>query len=111
MAIVDVGNDFYHRLANRDNHQGDGLHNAIEFREKYLSELDNKNVWSSGREFITLDFINVKKIGPSFANAAFGHFMQHTDPSTFLKVVKFINITDVHLLIIKAELDSGYLGK
>lgn len=111
MRTVDVGKEFYHRLANRDEHQGDGKYTAVEFRVRYLSELDKPEAWSTTAEFIIFDFQNVKKIGPSFANEAFGYFMQYTDPKKFLQKVKFVNISDVHLMIIKEELEAGFAGR
>jgi hypothetical protein len=111
MKTVDVGKDFYHRLANRDQFQGDGKHTAVEFRNKYLLELDNKAAWSYPEQFIELDFQNVNKIGPSFANEAFGYFMKYTDPQGFIRKVKFSNISEVHLMIIEEELESGFKGK
>jgi hypothetical protein len=110
MKTVDVGRDFHHRLANRDTYQGDGRHTAVEFRAKYLSGLDNPETWKDTNPAIVLDFQNVKKIGPSFANEAFGHFMKYTTPQRFLEKVKFINISDVQRIIIKEELESGYKG-
>ncbi len=110
MKTVDVGKEFYHRLANRDEYQGDGMHTAVEFRSKYLSELDKVEAWTTTNEFIVLDFQNVKKIGPSFANEAFGYFMRYTDPKKFVQKIKFINISDVHRIIIKEELESGFKG-
>ena len=60
-------------------------------------------------EFITLDFSGVKKIGPSFANEAFGYFTKFgVKPDMILKKINFKNISDVHMLIIKEELDAGY---
>ena len=38
-TIVDVKKQFYHRLTNRDENQGDGKHTAKDFREKFLSTL------------------------------------------------------------------------
>lgn len=111
MRAIDVGKDFYHRLANRDKYQGDGTHTAEEFRYKYLKELDKPEAWTIDDEYIVFDFQNVKKIGPSFANAAFGHFMKYTKPERFLKRIRFINISDVHRLIIKEELESGFRGQ
>ncbi len=112
MKTVDIGKEFYHRLANRDEYQGDGKYTAVDFRSKYLSELDNSEAWSKTGVFIVLDFQNVKTIGPSFANEAFAHFMRYTNtnPERFLDKVKFINISDVHRLIIKEELESGFKG-
>jgi hypothetical protein len=110
MKTIDVGQEFYHRLANRDKYQGDGKHTAVDFRTRYLSELDNKEAWAKSDKFIVFDFQNVKKIGPSFANEAFGYFMKYTNPERFLEKVMFTNISDVHRLIIKEELESGFKG-
>ena len=111
MQTIDVGKEFYHRLANRDHKQGDGKHTAVEFRTRFLSHLDNLEAWKSPREPIMLDFKNVKKIGPSFASEAFGYFMQYVKPEEFLKKIQFINISDVQFMIIKEELESAYKGK
>ena len=111
MKTIDVGIEFYHRLANRDNKQGDGKHTAIDFRKRFLSHLDNVDVWKSPSEPIILDFTNVKKIGPSFASEAFGYFMKYVKPEEFLKKVQFDNISKVQLMIIKEELESAYKGK
>lgn len=111
MRVIDVGTEFYHRLANRDEKQGDGKHTALEFRKLYLSHLDSLEAWRSPIEPITFDFKNVKKIGPSFASEAFAYFMKYAKPQEFLEKVKFINISDVQFMIIKEELESGYKGK
>lgn len=108
---IDVGKDFYHRLANRDDRQGDGKHTAVQFRKKYLSSLDDSEAWNEQTEPITLDFANVKKIGPSFANEAFGYFTKYAKPEAFYKKVRFINITNVQKMIIDEELQSGYTGR
>ena len=62
MTTIDVGVVFYHRLANRDSKQGDGKHTAVEFRTRFLSSLDNPQIWKSSSEPTILDFKNVKKI-------------------------------------------------
>jgi len=113
MKTVDVGLEFYHRLANRDQYQGDGKHSAIEFRNRYLKDLDNADYWArrDDQQFIVLDFSNVKKIGPSFANEAFGYFTKYTTPEVFRKKVQIIKASKVQLLIIEEELHSGYTGK
>lgn len=111
MKSVDVGKEFYHRLGNRDEHQGDGQYTAVDFRNRFLSELDDNKAWTRSGVFIVLDFKNVRKIGPSFANEAFGYFMKYTNPSSFLKKVQFKNISEVQLIIIKEELESGYRGR
>ncbi len=108
MEKIDVGEEFYYRLANRNNLQGNGKHTAESFRKKYLQALDNEEAWEEELSYITFDFKNVKRIGPSFANEAFAYFMKYTDPETFLKKVVFINIDEVDKKIIRKELDSGY---
>ena len=105
---IDIGKDFYHRLANRDKYQGDGKHTAVEFREKYLSGLDSVSAWNVESTFIEFDFSNVKKLGPSFANEAFAYFTKYAKPSKILKRIKLINISNVKKLIIEQELESGY---
>ncbi len=111
MPTIDVGKEFYHRLANRDKNQGDGKHTAVDFRSRFLSSLDNPQIWNITTEPIILDFKNVKKIGPSFANEAFGYFTKYVKPKEFFKKVQFTNITDVQRMIIEEELESGYAGK
>lgn len=105
---IDIGTDFYHRLANRDGFQGDGKNTAVEFRNKYLSELDSDIAWKNDNLFIEFDFSNVKKIGPSFANEAFAYFTKYAKPTQILKKIEFTNISKVKRLIIEQELDSGY---
>lgn len=105
---IDVGSDFHHRLANRDEKQGDGKFTAVEFRTKYLSIFDNKEVWDNNETLIILDFANVTKLGPSFANEAFAYFTRYAKPNRILEKIQLKNISDVKLLIIKEELESGY---
>ena len=87
------------------------MHTAFEFRTRFLSHLDDVEAWESPSEPIILDFKNVKKIGPSFASEAFGYFMKYVKPEEFLKIVQFINTSNVQLMIIKEELESAYKGK
>ena len=108
MVTIDVGKDFYFRLANRNKFQGDGKHTAVDFREKYLKELDSKEAWLNLDGFITFDFSGVRKIGPSFANEAFAYFMKYTNPENFKKKVLFNNASEVQSMIIDNELQSGY---
>jgi hypothetical protein len=109
--IIDVGVDFYHRLANRDPYQGDGKYHAVDFRHKYLSELDNEQAWKTHDAFVQLDFSNVKKIGPSFANEAFGYFTKYATPKQILNKIILKNIKKVSLMIIEEELEAGYKKK
>jgi hypothetical protein len=111
IPTIDVGKDFYHRLANRDNKQGDGKYTAVEFRKKYLADLNNEGAWKTNDLFIEFDFSNVKRIGPSFANEAFGYFTQYARPEVILQRIKFKHISEVQLMIIKEELEVGYYNR
>jgi len=108
MQQVDIGKEFYHRLANRDEKQGDGKYTAVEFREKFLKKFDNKKTWEESTETITLDFSNVTKIGPSFANEVFAYFTKYAKPEKILKMIILRNISKVKLSIIQEELETGY---
>lgn len=108
MKTINVGKDFYPRLANRDPSQGDGKHHAIEFRNKFLKELDSEEAWKSEESFIELDFSEVDKIGPSFANEAFAFFTQYASPEKILNKILFKRITTVKRAIIERELQTGY---
>ena len=108
MRFIDVGVEFNSLLENRNKNQGNGKFHAEEFRDKYLKELEDPAFWQTPEEnYITLDFTNVDKIGPSFANEAFGFFMKLTDESTFKKVVIFKNTQPIHDLVINIELNSA----
>jgi hypothetical protein len=111
METIDVGKSYYHRLANRDETQGDGQHTAIEFRKKYLSSFDSPEAWKSNEPTIILDFKNVEKIGPSFANEVFAFFAKYAKPDEILNKISVVNATKVQMLIIKEELESGYQKK
>lgn len=108
MKRIDVGKEFYHRLANRDQRQGDGRNNAVQFRERYLSELDSVEAWKDDTTYIILDFENVKIIGPSFANEAFGYFTIYANPEKILKRILFEGVSTVQKGIIETELQAGY---
>lgn len=108
MITVNVAAEFYHRLANRDERQGDGKHTAIEFRNKYLAKLDNREEWQSDAPFVTFDFTDVKKIGPSFANEAFAYFTIFAKKDKILRKILFKKISKVQLSIINVELEAGY---
>jgi hypothetical protein len=106
--VIDVGKDFYPRLANRDRRQGDGKHNAIQFRAKYLDHMDNREFWARDQDSVTFDFKNVEKIGPSFANEAFAYFTKYAEPKKIKSRIEFVNISEVDRTIIEEEIDSGY---
>jgi len=108
MKNVNVGKEFYHRLANRDKRQGDGRHNAEEFRLRYFKELDNKEAWLDDSVFVILDFADVKVVGPSFANEAFAYFTIYATPEQIKKKILFENISVIDTAIIDTELKAGY---
>ena len=108
MKEIDVGKEFYHRLANRNKYQGDGRHTAEQFRRDYLCALDKEDAWTDDKTVVVFNFDHVKKIGPSFANEAFAYFMKYAKPERFKKKIHFKNISDVQKLIIEQELKSGY---
>ena len=105
---IAVADEFHHRLVNRDERQGDGQHNAVRFRTQFLSELANRDAWRSKGVFIELDFSNVTKIAPSFANEAFAFFTQFAEPDEVLKKISIVNASTVQREIIKMELKTGY---
>ena len=107
--IIDVGTAFHNRLANRNRYQGDGRFSAVDFRKRFLSSFDNQEQWKSGELVVELDFANVRKIGPSFANEAFAYFMKYTTPEIFHRRIKLINLTTVQRAIIETELSTGYV--
>jgi hypothetical protein len=105
---IDVGKEFYHRLANRDERQGDGKHTAVEFREKYLAGFDNPAAWTPTSTIsVTLDFSHVQKIGPSFANEAFAYFGKYASPVEILQRIKIVNASKVQLFIIQQEVEAS----
>ena len=96
MKTIDVGRDFAARLTTRNE--------AIIFCEKYLKELEDLSNWQSNEPFIVLDFVNVKRISPSFASEAFGGFLSIALPERILKKIVFKNLTNVQRSIIDIEL-------
>ncbi len=108
MKSIDIGDVFSPNLLNRDHRQIDGKFSAVEFREKYLDFLDNKDVWESDEVTIEIDFRNVRRLGPSWANEAFAYFTQYAKPTRILKKIRLVHITEVKLDIVKQELETGY---
>lgn len=105
---IDVGTEFYHSLTNRNYQQRDGKNTGVGFRETYLSELDTDEAWKDDSGFIILDFTNVKKMGPSWANEVFAYFTKYAKPKIILKKIKLENISRVKKSIIQNELEGGY---
>ena len=95
MKTVDIGEEFSRSLTNRDHQQRDGVNSGYDFRMTYLADLDNKEKWQNDDQFIVLDFSNVKRLGPSWANA-------------ILKKITLKNISTVKQAIIDQEIETGY---
>jgi hypothetical protein len=110
MQTIDVGVAFHPRLANRNRKQGDGKNTAEDFRKRYLSELDKASAWTESNDtFIVLDFTNVKKLGPSFANEAFAYFTKYEKSISNIKSkIKFEHMSKVQEMILDTELNSGW---
>lgn len=100
--------EFSDTLTNRNQRQGDGKKTAIEFRTRYLKELDNDSWWDSPNESIIIDFIGVKKLSPSFADEAFAYFTRYAPPEKIKSKIKFTNMTTVQERILDMELKDAY---
>ena len=111
MKTIDIKSQFSDSLTNRDEFQRDGKFTGVEFREKFLKELDNAEAWMDNNPFITLDFSNVKRLGPSWANEVFAFFTKFANPKQILKKIVFKNISAVKLAIIEKEIETGYFKK
>ena len=74
----------------------------------FLKYLDQRSYWKTDNKPIILNFEDVEKIGPSFANEAFAYFTKYASPDKILKRIIFKNITQVQRSIIKNELITGY---
>jgi hypothetical protein len=111
MKTIDVGDKFSPSLTNRDHQQRDGAFTGVEFREEFLSELNSTSLWEDDDAFITLDFTNVRRLGPSWANEVFAYFTRFGQPDSILKKVNVTGISRVKLAIIKQEIETGYSKK
>lgn len=111
MKTVTVKDQFSHRLANRDEYQGDGTKTAVQFRELFLKHLDQEQAWTENGNEICLDFMGVKKIGPSFANEAFAYFTKYANPDKILSKIILRHVSEIQKMIIRQELEDGYRRK
>lgn len=111
MKKIDVGKEFSTSLTNRDNLQRDGKFNGVDFRTKFLSEFDNNELWNNDDTLIILDFGNVERLGPSWANEVFAYFAKFGEQDRILKKIKLENISRVKLAIIEKEIETGYSRK
>ena|SRR5665647_3041935 len=112
MKSISIVEDFKtNELTNRDKHQRDGTFTGVEFREKFLKELNNEEGWKDDSTFAEIDFTNVTKLGPSWANEVFAYYTQFAKPDIILKKIKIKNLSRVKETIIEVELSKGYRGK
>ncbi|MBI4356348.1 MAG: STAS-like domain-containing protein [Gammaproteobacteria bacterium] len=108
MAIK-IAEVFHRRLVNRDDLQGDGKNTAVEFRDKFLKDLDNKDWWDDSSKTIEIDFDGVETLGPSWANEAFAYFTKfNVKPAKFFTKVIFKNISAVKKATVRTEIETGY---
>lgn len=107
---IDIGSEFSDYLVNRNKLQGDGSFTAIEFREKFLQELENEHWWNSNNT-ITLNFKNVVTLGPSWANEVFAFYTDKYAKDLIKKKIIFKDLSVVKREIIDQEIDSGYVRK
>lgn len=109
MLTLDVAMEVGSKLRYRDEHQSkmenEFAVSAVEFRNKYLSELDNPEAWLDTKPFIILDFKDVTHITPSFAHEAFAYFRKYATPKKILTKIKFINLRSVQEDLIALELN------
>lgn len=108
MNTVNVGEDFSPYLTNRDRRQRDGAFSGEQFREEYLTPLDNKDIWQDSAPFVVLDFSGVKRLGPSWANEVFAFFTRYARPEAILQKIQVKNISRVKQNIIDVEIEAGY---
>lgn len=111
MKTIAIAREFSSRLTNRDRYQGDGKFTGQQFRDQFLAGLDNEEVWKKPEPQIELDFTGVTRLGPSFANEAFGFFTKYARPEVVMEVIKFVNTTNVQEAIIREELESAFSGR
>lgn len=108
---LDIGKVFYHKLLNRNELQGDGKNTAVDFRVKYLGDLDSEAWWKSSNSKIELDFANVEVIGPSWANEIFAYYLgKGVKKKDILEKIICLNLTKTKEIIINREIDQGYRG-
>lgn len=101
-------------LRNRNKEQTDGLYTGVEFREKYLSELEIQDWWDDSAKKIVLDFEGVTTISPSWANEVFAYFtskkFKNVDTQKIFNKIELKNISKVKLETIEMEIKDGYRG-
>ena len=104
IPIVDIGIEFCENLIHRDR-KACKTYNAIYFKHTYLWDGSINNLGCGRKTPIILDFINVRRIGPSFVRAAFEVYVKHHGSlNEFYKIFRFENLSKVQKMIIELEL-------
>lgn len=111
MKVINIATEFSNELTNRDEHQRDGKNNGKQFRNDFLAELEKEEAWKNDNCFAQLNFKDVIKLGPSWANEVFAFYTKYAKPEKILKKLDIINISQVKIATIKLEMEKGYRGK
>ena len=81
-------------------------------RELFMEHMDNQKFWDNvNSPAIRFDFTGVRKITPSFANDAFAYFTKYANATKVLKVIEFVNITNIKRAIINLEVEQGHYAQ
>ncbi len=99
MITIDVGNDYEMELK--------GKIDGIEFRNRFLKEFDNKEIWTTTYSII-LDFSGVLRLDSSFVQEAFAYFLKYEKPEIILEKIQLFNISKAKKSVIDTELEKGY---
>ena len=106
---IALAKDFSDFLINRDEHQNDGADNAVDFRRKFLADLDSKEWWEDATKQVVINFDGVDTLAPSWANEAFAYYTKFCpDVSKVLSKIILKHVNIVHRSIIETEVKSGY---
>ncbi len=110
--MINLAKDFSPVLRNRNKYQTDGKFTAIEFRKKFLNELDSQEWWGNESKTISIDLSDIDTLGPSWVNEAFAYFARYNINSEALfKKINFIGLDEVWKEIIEQEMKDGYSGE
>lgn len=110
---IDIGRQFGSRLLYRSSEPANERtrpNGGVEFRMRFMSELETPEFWSDKTRSITLDFSNVETLGPAWANEVFAYWLQRRQSRDVKAKILCINITEVKQAVIDIELDQGYCG-
>jgi len=104
VPVIDVAKQFATHLKYGvpldDNERG---RSGLEFRERFLKELDNPDAWKNKDPFIVLDFEGVKRISPSFAYVGFAYFRKYAPAERIEKKIHKVNLSPIKRFTIDLE--------